>query len=593
MAPGSPENALPRWNLASIYPSLDSREFRSGKKLLKLEIRGIGKLLDGSAKKKKAEIWIADYVERYNRTADLFETLFSYAYMIYSTDTRNALASREISALENLGVPLKTAEVNFRNRLADLAPGPNHPIWKSRALAPYRYFLKEQLKLQKRQMRPELEELAADLSRSGGDAWERLHQSLSSTLVVPWEGAGRKTVVELRALPFDPDREIRRKANEAELAACKSDEVQMALAINGVKGFSASLNDRRGFRSTLERSILQARITPKTLEALVAEMTAALPLFRRYLRAKAKALGVRNLAFFDLFAPVGKASKRWSFDEAADFIVDKFTRFSPELGTFARKAFDDGWIDAEPREGKVGGAYCIALPLLGESRVFSNFEGSIGSVTTLAHELGHAYHHEVLKAAPSIHRSYPMPLAETASLFSETVVFAGALENAGRDEKLTLVENFLQDATQVIVDILSRFRFEQRLMTRREEGELAPDELSALMIEAQKETYGDALDPEFLHPYMWAVKGHYYRQDLAFYNFPYAFGQLFGLALFSRYRREGPAFTEAYRKILGTTGRGSANEVTRKAGFDIESREFWRSGIADIERYVKEFEEML
>ena len=179
-----------------------------------------------------------------------------------------------------------------------------------------------------------------------------------------------------------------------------------------------------------------------------------------------------------------------------------------------------------------------------------------------------------------------MTLAETASIFSETVIFEGALERAGGEERLTLVENFLQDATQVIVDILSRFIFEQRLCEKRIEGELSADQLSALMLEAQKETYGDGLDEALLHPYMWAVKGHYYRQDLAFYNFPYAFGQLFGLSLFSRYRKEGPKFTEAYRKILRATGQGSANEVTRKAGFDIETRGFWRSGIAEIENYL-------
>jgi oligoendopeptidase F len=240
----------------------------------------------------------------------------------------------------------------------------------------------------------------------------------------------------------------------------------------------------------------------------------------------------------------------------------------------------------------VGGAYCVDFPLAGESRILCNFEGSFDSVITVAHELGHAWHHELIKDLPRSRAAYPMTLAETASIFAETVVFEGALSRADDTERFGLIEGNLKDSCQVVVDILSRFYFEREVFNRRESGELAPAELCALMVDAQAKTYGDGLDSRFLHPYMWAVKSHYYSPDLAFYNYPYAFGLLFSLALYSRYQREGPSFAEAYRKLLALTGQASAESVAKAALFDPESEAFWQGGLEIISRRVEEFERL-
>jgi pepF/M3 family oligoendopeptidase len=586
MNAGSSKKPLPRWNISTIYDSLEDPAFIRDKNRLKSEIRLIEKLVDDFSISKKNQdpaVFLKDFIARYNRAADLYESLSAYAYMMYTTDTKDAVAGREISTIETIGIPLRKAEPKFRNLLGTLRISPAD-------YREYSFFLREQIKLRKRQMAPELEELAADLSRSGGDAWERLQQAVSAGLSLPWDGGKRKTLVELRALAFDKDRKVRERAYKLELEGWKSVETPLSFAINGVKGFSISLNYRRNYKNTLERSVLQGRITQKTLDTLIGVMTEALPMFRAYLKTKARTLGLKKLAFYDLFAPLGKGLKPWPYKEAAIFIVEMFARFSPELGGFAKRALEAGWIDAEPRPGKIGGAYCIDIPKTRECRIFCNYDNSISSVTTLAHELGHAYHYEVLKNESAIHRSYPMTLAETASIFAETVVFEGALQTAPPEGRLTLIENYLQDATQVIVDILSRFIFEKDLFDRREEGDLSPEELGEMMVKAQKETYGNALDEKSLHPYMWAVKGHYYRQDLGFYNFPYAFGLLFGLGLYARYKKEGPGFAESYKKILLSTGKGTAVEVARKAGCDIEDPDFWRAGIDTIAGYVKQFE---
>jgi pepF/M3 family oligoendopeptidase len=453
------------------------------------------------------------------------------------------------------------------------------------------------------------EALAADLGRAGGDAWERLQESVSSNLTVDWDGgvarggsvdwtkekkkSETKTVNELRAMAFDPNRETRERAFRAELAAWKSVELPIAAALNGVKGFSVILNRRRHYASNLEEARRAARVSEKTLSALTGAMEDSLPQFRSYLKTKARLLGLPKLAFFDLFAPVGGSSKRWTFDEARAFIIEQFTSFSWDLGEFAEQAFNGSWIDAEMRRGKVGGAYCTSLPLAKESRILANFDGSFSSVTTLAHELGHGYHHHVLKDASAIHRDYPMTLAETASIFCEAVVFSKALETFPEEEKLSVLETFLQDSTQVIVDILSRYKFESMLFEARKSAEVSPEELCSFMEEAQKQTYGDGLDSENLHPYMWAVKPHYYRTGLAFYNFPYSFGQLFGLGLYAQYQQQPNSFPERYRALLELTGRAGAEKVTREAGFDIETKDFWKSGLDTIGNRIAEFTDLV
>jgi oligoendopeptidase F len=368
--------------------------------------------------------------------------------------------------------------------------------------------------------------------------------------------------------------------------------VPLAYALNGVKGFSVSLNRRRNYADTPQCSLAQARINRRVLDSLIGVMETSLPDFRRYLRLKAKLLGVKRLAFFDLFAPLSSHRHTWSFKRAGRFIIDCFSGFSPELGEFARRALAENWIDARPRPGKVGGAYCISLPVSGESRVLSNYDGSFSAVTTLAHELGHAYHHHLLRKDTAIHRDYPMTLAETASIFSENIIINNAVKTLPKEEKINLLEQFLADSTQVIVDILSRYYFESELLRLREQKELSADELNGLMFDAQRKTYGSALDPKLLHPYMWAVKGHYYRAELAFYNYPYAFGLLFGLGLHALYTEQGAGFPAVYASLLKNTGRMNCMELTNQVGFDIESPAFWRKGIAVIKERIDEFEKL-
>ncbi len=594
---------LPLWDLSPVFPGLDSPEWTTAK----ARIAGLGDQLIahlsslGPAGSPGLAEWLVKSLELGEKASSLYTTLGAYAYSCYSTATRDAMAMAELNAVEELALPLKRAEVLNRNALASrrdevlaLATGPK----ADPRLAPFHFFFEEEIFLQSRQMAPELEDLAADLSRSGGDAWGRLQEAVSSNTSVLWDDrtGERKTITELRNLAYDPDRAVRAKAFLLELDAWKGVEIPVAAALNGVKGFAVSLNKRRGWKGAIDKSITQSRMSPATLDALIGAMEDSLPVFRRYLGAKAAFLGLPKLAFYDIFGPLVSESDKgrtWTWEEAGVFIVEKFSSFDPAMGAFAARAFRESWIDARPREGKIGGAYCIHFPEARVPRVLCNFDGTFSDLVTVAHELGHAWHYDCIKDKPQALAQYPMTLAETASIFAETLVFESAMAGAPDAERLGLLELHLQDSTQVIVDILSRYKFEASVFARREKGELPAEDFCALMSEAQMATYGDALDPELLHPWMWAAKGHYYSPELSFYNFPYAFGLLFGLGLYARYRKEGPAFAASYRSLLAQTGSASAVEVTRMAGFDIETKAFWKSGLDVIGAQIAEFEALV
>jgi oligoendopeptidase F len=304
------------------------------------------------------------------------------------------------------------------------------------------------------------------------------------------------------------------------------------------------------------------------------------PDFRRYLRAKARMLGLPRLAWYDLFAPVTAGEKTWEYEDGAAFIVEQFDTFSSRLSNFAARAFREHWIDAEPREGKQDGAYCTPLRK-DESRVFANYKASFDGVSTLAHELGHGYHNLNLSKRTMLQRSTPMALAETASIFCETIIRNAALQKAGRQEQIAILEASLQGSCQVVVDITSRFLFEQRLFERRRQRELSIDELNNLMLEAQRETYADGLDERALHPY-----------KISFYNYPYMFGLLFGLGLYARYKEDGERFKTSYDELLSSTGLADAATLAAQFGIDVRSLDFWRKSFAIVREDIEQFEEL-
>ena len=448
-------------------------------------------------------------------------------------------------------------------------------------LKDYEFFFSGKVDSAQYLMGSEAEAVMAKLGMSGGSAWSKLQSYLTSTVPVNYRGKVTN-LSSIRNLAWDADPQVRKDAYEAELACYEAIKEPVAHALNAIKLETISQCQLRGHASPLDRTLHNSNMKRETLEAMLGAMDEYLPKFWQYLKAKARALGHENgLPWYDLFAPMGEDATLYSTEEARDYLVKQFSTFDGELTQMVARAFDEAWIDFYPRDGKRGGAFCSNVRKIGQSRILTNYDGMFTDVVTLAHELGHAFHNQCVRDHRPLNQGYSMPVAETASTFNECVVMNAAIKAAATtQEKIALIESQLQDATQIICDIYSRYRFETMVFENREKRFMNADTLCGFMLEAQKQSYGDGLDHNVLHPYMWVCKNHYYGPT--FYNFPYAFGGLFARGLYAQYEKEGAAFVPKYKKLLHTTPVATVEDTAKVAGIDLTDKNFWRSALQTI-----------
>lgn len=579
---------LPRWNLSSIYTDTGCVEFKEDLKRISLICTDLETKMKNRDETHSFLNHLIQILSSFELLLDTFETLNAFSYALLSVNTEDKKAMQAVHDVSEAGLLVQNIQVELVSFLYEHTIEVLEAVKNNSFLTQYEYVLVELINEKHHQMSGPEEALAADLIRSGADAFSRLHEAITSTSSIVVDGE-EKTANELRALAFHEKRDIRKKAYEHELALWKDQSLPLSFALNGVKGAASTLYKRRNYEQPLENALLQARISKEVLDAMIGAIEDNLEVFHRYFKAKAHHLGLPSLSFYDLFAPVGSEDSSYSFEQGATLIVKEFSSFHPAMGEFAKKAFEENWIDSPSVYGKVGGAYCTSFPLRKETRILCNFDGSFDAVSTVAHELGHAYHDYITKDESALLRHYPMTLAETASIFSQFILFKGVLSDSSKEGSISIIEGFLQDASQTCVDILSRFYFEKEVFRKRETGELSATELCDIMKDAQLKTYQDALNPDELHPYMWAVKGHYYSVDLPFYNFPYAFGQLFSLGLYKEYEKQKDGFTDRFDTLLNFTGKDEAAKVTLSANCDITKGAFWSDSIGVIEKYVDQF----
>ena len=600
-APAPTSNVLPRWDMTVVYPGLGSPEFAAGFAAAVAAIDRLEALFDAEGVGQRqtdpldeaAVAAVERVIRGYNATLDTVETLHAYLEAFVTTDSRDDTAQARLSELDQHAVRLAKLDARWVAWIGGFDV--EALIARSTVAAEHAFPLRQARRGAAHLMAPTEEALAAELNPAAGGAWGKLHDNLTSQIMVRLDLEGEERSLpmsEVRNLALDADREVRRRAYEAELAAWRAAALPLAAALNGIKGQGNVLSARRRWAEPLEAALFQNHIDRDTLDALLGATREAFPDLRRYLRAKARALGLPALTWYDLFAPVGDAGRGWAWDEAVDFLLEQFGTYSGRLRGLAERAVRERWVDVGPRPGKQGGAFCMWLRE-GESRILANYAPSYDGVSTLAHELGHAYHNLNENGLTPLQRGTPMTLAETASTFCETIVREAALARAGTAERLFILEQSLQGACQVVVDIVSRFEFERRVFAARRERELSIDELSRFMLDAQRGTYGDGLDPDALHPYMWAVKGHYYSAGRPFYNFPYLFGLLFGLGLYARYREDPDNFRAGYDDLLASTGRADAAELAARCGFDLRAPAFWRAGLDVVRADVDRFEALI
>ncbi|MFT9486916.1 MAG: M3 family oligoendopeptidase [Tepidibacillus sp.] len=582
-----------RWSLDALYPSFDSDAFKQDLTKCTEGIRQIKKWTKISLSNQEEPVKkLEKYITTQNDFLHLYSRLHSFAQLTLSVEAKNEKALKTLEKLETMSTELAEPTVQFQKWLGSLN-NLDQLISSSEILKEHRFYLLEQANKNQYLLSEQEEVILAKMKNTGSKAWAKLQELLTSTLLVEITVNDEEKQLPLpvvRNMAYDSDPQVRKMAYEAELKSYKKIEESSAASLNGIKGEFITISEKRGYQSPLEKTLLDSRMDQEILDAMLTAMRESLPSFHKFFRKKAELLGYKNgLPFYELFAPMGEVDMKYTYDEAREFIVKNFRTFSDKLANFADRAFAEHWIDAEPREGKRGGAFCSNLHVIKQSRILSNFTGSFSDVTTLAHELGHGYHGSCLMDQTFLNSHYPMPIAETASIFCETIVKNAALQEAEPEEAFAILENELSDAGQVIVDIYSRFLFESEVFKRRKEASLSVNELKEIMLNAQKEAYGDGLEPDFLHPYMWVCKPHYYFPERHFYNFPYAFGMLFAKGLYAEYLKRGADFVPEYDKLLSVTGKMNVADITKTMGIDVRSPEFWRNSLKLVEQDIEAF----
>ena len=576
------------WSLDVLYRGIDDPKLESDMKRLEELLSLLNKAAD-ALDVNDAAASLRRVIEVKEELTVLVRSLAGYFSLRRSADSSDSAGASYQTKISAMIASTTKDNVKFE-KFAGSLENLEEVVGSDELLSQYKFYFEEIKNDMSHMMSDEAEALFARMNISGGRAWGDLFSYLTSKVKVDYNGE-TTSLPFIRGLADSEDAEVRKAAFEAELACYDKVKDSIAFALNSIKAQVNLEAELRGYEDPLAMTLDRSRMKKATLDAMLEAMREAMPAFRKYLRHKAKLLGYENgLPWYEILAPMGKAgSESFTVEQAHKYLVEHFASFAPDLAEMVDQSFKEEWIDFYPRAGKVGGAFCSNLPFVGQSRILANFSGSFGSVVTLAHELGHAYHGQQIQCHRPLNTGYTMPVAETASNFNELIIVNDAISKAEGEEKIQLIESQIQDSTQIIVDIYSRFLFEDEVIRRRKDTFLYADELEKIMINAQKEAYGDGLDPDYLHPYMWCCKSHYYSAGLSYYNFPYAFGGLFSRGLYAKYLEEGESFLPKYRELLRATTVDTVENVAAIAGIDLTRPEFWRESLKTITDQIEMF----
>lgn len=590
------DTTLPTWSVSDVHESLTSRSFVDAMERIGAQVHRLESLFDELDIRATEDARVDDATGRrvdravnaFNETVAELEVLEAYVYATVSTDSRDETAQSSLSELDVLGsrvAPLLARLADFVDdhgvdalaTVSDEARDHHGPLSRLAARSAH-------------QMSEVEEGLYAELSTTGSSAWGRLQADVTSQLTTDVElpsGTTRLPMPAVRGLASDADPLVRRAAYDAERRAWPSVATACAAAMNAIKGEANAINRRRKWDAPIDASLYANSVSRATFDAMQSAVAAALPDFRAWMRTKAALHGHEGgLPWWDLVAPLPVSARSVTWDESIELVRSAFGEFSSSLGGLVDRAVSESWIDAPPREGKVGGAFCMSF-VDDRSLILLNWSGSLESTQTTAHELGHAYHNVQLAGRTALQKRLPMALAETASIFCETLVVEAGLERLTGLDRLALLDVDLQGSNQVVVDIHSRFLFETEVFARRQRRTLGVQELDEMMLDAQARAYGDGLDLETRHPHMWVLKPHYYGSH--FYNWPYTYGLLFGLGLYARFRDDPDRFRAGYDDLLSRAGMNTAEELGQAFGLDVTDEGFWTASLDVLRARMVEY----
>ncbi len=583
------------WSLKELYPSFTSKEFLEDLDKVDKNINDLKVFTENLNKEGDTLRTLEDIINNLENINLLIIKVGSFASLTVSADSKNVEGRKYLDVINNKNSLLAEPLTKIYKWIASIE-NIDEVINKSTLLKNHEFIIKEIINKNKYMLSDKEEAIIAKMRTTGSDAWSNYKDYLISTHKVDINVDGKEESLPLTVvlnMAYSKDPEVRKNAYEAEIKSYEKIEEGVAAALNGIKGEVITTSELKGYKSPLHMTLEESRMDEDILNAMLTAIKESLPTFRKYLKRKAEILGHKNgLPFYDLYAPVIEKEMKFTFEEGKAFVEKNFRKFSDNLADFVLKAYENNWLDVYPKEGKVGGAFCASIKDIKESRILLNYGNSFSDVVTMAHELGHGFHAECLNNETMLNSEYPMTLAETASNFCEILIKKSAVKEAGKEEAFAILEAEISDCNQVIVDIYSRFLFESEVFEKRRESSLSVEEISNAMLNAQKEAYGDGLDSNYLHKYMWTWKPHYYYATANFYNFPYAFGNLFAKGLYAEYLKRGNSFCKEYEELLAVTGKNMVADVTKIMNIDVHDVNFWRSSLKLIEEDIEKFIEL-
>ncbi|MFC3748934.1 M3 family oligoendopeptidase [Paenibacillus sp. GCM10012306] len=581
------------WDLDSLYPSFESEKLKEDRNRLDQYIEGLKEWAAANLHTAGPTPAATEaFLRKHNQYKSVYVCLMAYAELVLSADGSSQEAISLLDDIEHANAEIVGIIAGFKRWCAD-CENLDELVGSSAYLLEHRFYLSEVLSQSRFVLNEEVEATITKMQSTGSKAWERLYMETASSVLAELESqeeVRKVTLAELRSMAYDHSPMVRKEAYEAEAQACKSIAQICAACINGISGEALTVYGMRGYASPLDKVLTASRMDRETLNAMLSALQESLPSFHNFYEKKAVLLGHSSkLPFYDLFAPISDEKSEISYEVAQNTIVSSFGTFSGELADFARKVFEKCWIDAQPRAGKGGYGMCIDIFPIGESRIMTQFTGNSMDVAVLAHEIGHAYHSSCLVGETMLNTDYPIPIAETASIFCETLVNQTLIAGAAEKEIVSILERSISDAGYYLVDFYARYLFETRLYERRASGTLSVVELNELMLTCMSEAYGESIDPDTIHSYMWLSKAGYFMAGNEFLNFPYSFGLLFSKGLYAEYLKRGEDFAAQYRLFLSATSKHNIVDVAAQMGINVHSVEFWRGALGLIEEDIAAF----
>ncbi len=581
------------WNLDNIYKGYDDKKLNDDIKFLQREIDALKHYIEENVGNiDNVKEVLATAIVKINDCEQIKQKLNVYNKLSMSVNTNDTAAHSCDYTVSCIAGELQAAVANLQKYIGKIA-NINEIIKSDQLLQKYEFILSEMAENEKYKCDDKTENALALMSITGSKAWQNLQNRVSSELSVDFEGESYPMTV-FRNMQQGKDSDEKQKLFEIELEAYKKHETISAACINNIKGEAISIAKIRGYTSPMHKSLSDCRMESETIEALFSAIEEYAPSVREFLQIKAKSLGYnKGLPFYEIPTQMGEKSEKYTIEEAKELVTAAFYDYNKELGDLAKKAFDEDWIDFTPRAGKVYGGFCASVHSIKESRILVNFNGNFNDVITIAHELGHAYHSHLSCREEYINSRYPIPVAEIASTFAEMVLMDYIYKTQDENTKKIVMGNDITRASQLTLDILSRYYFESYVFEAREVKELNVDEIKKFMVDAQKKSFGDCLNEELLHPYAWLNKEHYYYVDRSYYNFSYAFGFLLSVGFHRMYKENKENFIKDYSAFLQNSGKLHVGDLCALMGINPNNIEFWQGAMKSLKEQIEEFKGLM